>query len=30
MINQPEKYKKYISDFYEYDKAPSVIRKLLG
>jgi ubiquitin-protein ligase len=30
MINQPEKYKKYISDFYEYDKAPSVIRKLFG
>jgi ubiquitin-protein ligase len=30
MTNQHEKYKKYISDFYEYDKAPSVIRKLFG
>lgn len=29
MTNQPEKYKRYISDFYEYDKVPLVIRKLL-
>lgn len=30
MKEEPEKYKKYISEFYEYDKAPAVIRKLLG
>jgi ubiquitin-protein ligase len=30
MTTQPEKYKKYIHEFYEYDKAPSVIRKLFG
>ena len=30
MINHPEKYKKYISEFYDYDKAPSVIRELFN
>ena len=28
MTHQPEKYNKYISDFYEYEKAPSFIRDL--
>lgn len=30
MTEEPEKYKKYITDVYNYEEAPSAIRKLLS
>lgn len=30
MTEEPEKYKKYITDVYKYEEASSVIRKLFG